>query len=354
MPRLKGHFDGVQKTYVTLNNRYQARVSVGKRVRAFTVTLIDTQLLVPGTSGKGVAALGDLYNFPKLKTGADPYGTEYIANMDLHLRDNPDLYRRYAIRDAEISALHVDRINHFCREELGLDRLPVTLGGISAEMLVRFWQNAGISEEQINGYVRIKETHFNQNYTTNKSKTYLTKPGRRYSDNYSLHRELAARCFHGGRNECYAYGPTSDLSPKRQGDVYAAGEDGPRRWREFDLKGAYATSLSSLRVPDYEAAYVTNNPAAFSPDVLGFARVRFEFPADCRFPCFPVEAEKDHGLIYPRCGEAYVAAPEIALACHLGAEVTVLHGVVIPWVPGSCYPSFCEAYQRSSEAPLRA
>jgi hypothetical protein len=65
---IKGQFDGVQKTYVTLSKRYRARVSIGKRIRSFQVTLVDTQLLAPGSS-KSLEALGDLYGFPKLKPG---------------------------------------------------------------------------------------------------------------------------------------------------------------------------------------------------------------------------------------------------------------------------------------------
>jgi hypothetical protein len=334
---IKGQFDGVQKTYVTLSRRFEARVTVGKRVRTFSVTLVDTNLLVPGTS-KSLTSLGDLYGLPKLDVGKAADGTKYISSMDRLLQDNPELYEAYAIRDAEISALHVHRLGEFVRNELGLERLPVTLGGVSAEVLVNYWRDHGFSEEQINGYVKVKETHFNRTYTTPKSKRYLTKPGRRYNANYEIHRELAERCFHGGRNECYAYGPTSDMSP-RSGAVYAENEtDGPVLWREFDLKGAYATSLSALRIPDYDAAFDTKDPAAFRSDTLGFARVRFSFPEDCRFPCLPVEAEHDRGLIYPRSGEAYVTGPEIELARHLGAELEILNGVVVPWLPGSPHP----------------
>jgi hypothetical protein len=37
-------------------------------------------------------------------------------------------------------------------------------------------------------------------------------------------------------------------------------------------------------------------------------------------------------------GETYATAPEIAAAVHLGAEVEIVHGAVIPWVPRSPRP----------------
>jgi hypothetical protein len=97
--------------------------------------------------------------------------------------------------------------------------------------------------------------------------------------------------------------------------------------------------LASLRVPDYDNARPTTDPADFRPDQLGFARVAFEFPAETtRFPCLPVIASDERGLVYPVSGEAYVTAPEIALARHMGAQITILDGVVVPWIENSPRP----------------
>jgi hypothetical protein len=69
LARIKGRFDGVQKTYVSLGDAYSAQVHVAAHIRAFQVSLVDTLLLVPG-SAKSLAALGDLYEFPKLDPGS--------------------------------------------------------------------------------------------------------------------------------------------------------------------------------------------------------------------------------------------------------------------------------------------
>jgi hypothetical protein len=345
---IKGEFDGVQKTYATFRKAYKAAVVRGKRKRTFKVRLIDTQLLVPGSS-KGLAELGRLYEFEKLDPGAKeivgPDGTikraSYIEHMDWLLADNPGHYEEYAIRDAEISARHVEEMLRFAQVELGLElrTLPVTLGSLAVKYLEKRWEIEGIDPGAVNGYKLLKMRGFNRNA----GKGYLTQENRRYGPRYKLHKALAESCFHGGRNECFWYGPTSEMSP----DLYAPfvegweGEEwhGPILFREFDLAAAYATALASLRIPDYDKARPTTDPADFRADQLGFARVSFHFPSETtRFPCLPVIASDERGLVYPLSGEAYVTAPEIALARHMGAEITILDGVVIPWVEDSPRP----------------
>jgi hypothetical protein len=339
---IKREFDGVQKTYVTMERRYDARIVAAKHSRPFQVTLVDTQLLVPGAS-QSLSALGKMYGFEKLDPGrADTKrGVPYIEHMDWLLADDPEHYEQYAIKDAQICALHVERMLTFARDELGLDlrRPPVTLGSLAVKYLEKRWEIEGIDPGSVNGFDLVKQRSFNRNT----GKGYLTKKGRRPRARYSIYEELAKRCFHGGRNECFWYGPTSEMSP----DLYAPVVDGwegenwigPILFREFDLAAAYATALASLRIPDYDNARTSTDPADFRPDQLGFARVSFHFPPETtRFPCLPVIASDERGLVYPLSGEAYVTAPEIALARHMGAEITILDGVVIPWIEDSPRP----------------
>jgi hypothetical protein len=220
-----------------------------------------------------------------------------------------------------------------------LRKPPLTLGSLAVKYLEERWQLEGIDPGAVNGFKLVQRREFNRNT----SKGYLTKKTRRYRPRYLLHENLAKQCFHGGRNECFCYGPTSEMNVA----LYSPWEqdwDG-ERWigeilfREFDLASAYATALASLRIPDYDRARTTTDPADFRPDQLGFARVTFSFPPETtRFPCLPVVASDERGLVYPLSGEAYVTAPEIALARHMGAEITVLDGVVIPWAEDSPRP----------------
>jgi hypothetical protein len=68
------------------------------------------------------------------------------------------------------------------------------------------------------------------------------------------------------------------------------------------------------------------------------ARVSFRFPTGTRFPSLPVVGPDDYGLVYPREGEAYATAAEIAVARRQGAEIKILEGVIVPGRDDGCRP----------------
>ena len=73
----------------------------------------------------------------------------------------------------------------------------------------------------------------------------------------------------------------------------------------------------------------SRNASAETCLIPGFAKVRFSFPGDCRFPCLPVPHEK-YGLVYPIEGETCVTASEVVLAMDAGARVEGLWSVEMP------------------------
>ena len=322
--RIKGKFDGVQKTYVTLGDAFLAQVNVGGHIRAFQVSLVDTLLLVPG-SAKSLSAVGDLYEFSKLDPGSKEVvrsdgNTEripYIERMDLLLADNLELYERYAIRDAEISARHTHEVWRFANEELSLNLSspPITLGALAARNLVQSWSARGIDIDAVlDGRVeRIKLFDANR-------RRRVTVYERWHSHRFTINEKLAELCFHGGRNECFSYGPTIDTKV-----------EATPPFREFDLISAYAVAMASIRMPDWKGMYDSTDVAQFGAGLLGIARVSFRFPTGTRFPSLPVVAPDDYGLVYPLEGEAYATANEIAVARHQGAEIEILDGVIVPW-----------------------
>jgi hypothetical protein len=336
---IKRQFDGVQKTYVTLGRPYNARANVSGHLREFRVSLVDTQLLVPGSS-KGLASLGDLYSIPKLDPGdksiTRPDGTTssepYIEHMDWLLSDDCQHYEAYAIRDAEISARHVDEVLRFVNSELRLNfRLPpATLGSLAAKYLVESWRRLGVDADAVlDGHV-VSAKRFNPT-----RRRYISRFERLHTPRFKLNQSLADDCFHGGRNECFCYGPTVDTDA-----------EGTPPFREYDLISAYAVAMASIRMPDWggfgppdgTGMYHCSDLAAYAADTLGIARVSFRFHDGTRFPSLPVVAPHDRGLIYPLEGEAYVTAAEIAVARRQGAHIEILDGVIIPWRDGGCRP----------------
>lgn len=63
--------------------------------------------------------------------------------------------------------------------------------------------------------------------------------------------------------------------------------------------------------------------------IPGFAKVRFRFPDGTRYPCLPVKTPP-YGLIYPLAGETTVPAAELVQAILAGAEIDVLWSCEYP------------------------
>src|SRR5207248_2686099 len=109
-------------------------------------------------------------------------------------------------RDAEISARHVHEVWRIATEEL--DRIapgpPITLGSMAADYVLRGWDKRGIVETVL-GWKELKVKRWNES-----SGRYVHKKIKKFSPNYRINEEIARLCYHGGRNECFAYGPTVD------------------------------------------------------------------------------------------------------------------------------------------------
>jgi len=317
---IKDEFDAIQKTYVSFKPFLATFAQKNRHVRKFKVRLMDTMLLSPG-GHSNLETLGRLYGFPKLETGTteiDGVVVPYKERMDLYLADKPQEYEAYAIRDAEISALHIQRMAKLARDDLGLEfrDLSHTLGAMAAKFLQAYWDNHGVDLGDVNGFIVREDKIFNKDRGR-----YETRKWEEPNPKVTIYQATAQLAFYGGRNETFWYGPTP------VGD-----------FREYDLTSAYATALSSLQILDYSAARHTQDPDDYGPDKVGFAWIKFRFPEGTRYPSLPVMANDQRGLVYPLSGVTFATSPEIAVALHLGAEIEILHGVVIPFVVNSTRP----------------
>jgi len=144
---------------------------------------------------------------------------------------------------------------------------------------------------------------------------YRTKVRKIPHPNFTIHKELAKLAFYGGRSETAWVGVT------REG-IFS----------EYDIVSAYTLALSSVEVLDYSGALVSNDPYDYTASQIGFARINFNFPNRLLRPTLPVVGDDQRGLIYPQYGTTYATSPEIATALYLGADIEILHGVVIPRV----------------------
>jgi len=109
-----------------------------------------------------------------------------------------------------------------------------------------------------------------------------------YFPRYKLHKTAAELCFHGGRNECFWYGPTPVADPNAAPTPPALAYKSWRRpieepqtpgfFREFDLTGAYATCLSSLKIPDYDPRASDPGPGGLQDRRVGLRSREVRLP----------------------------------------------------------------------------
>ncbi len=296
----KTTFDGLRGSFVTLRKPSPVTVtdSTGEQ-KVVAVYMRDSKLLAP--AGKqSLEALGNLIGFPKIEL---PPGT--IEKMGDFLAEAPAEFESYAVRDAQISAIYLRHVADLLSELSGERRvLPVALGGIAESACTRLLKAGGVDLLDLLGKERIPHTDWSSGKPRQRP---MVLPKR---DVY-VHHHLACEAFHGGRNETFTFGATSE-------------DD----WTDMDLSSAYPTALCSLRTPDWDNMRCTLEPRDFKADELGFALAEVEFPPHVRFPGLPVRTEG--GLVFPQRGCGFLTSPEIVVALKLGATVRVSHGVVIP------------------------
>jgi len=299
---LKDRFDSVRKTYATVTTPHNVRYNDDSNNKhPLTIWLIDTMLISPG--GSSLANLGGLYDLPKIEL---PDGA--IDHMDVLLKNDPSLFERYAIRDAEISAEHAWRMAEFVSEQLDGSSPPITLGSLAVEHLLTIWKEEGVHIDEVLGNEAIKERKWNAKLGRSHTKTEKVP-----IESVSDHMSAVAESYHGGRSEAYVFG-------------FAETD---RLWEDVDLTGAYTTAMAAIRMPDWRNLQVVYEVDALKEDKLGSARVKFSFPEDTRFPCLPVRSAD--GLIFPLEGKTYVGSPEIVLAREMGAELEIVEGIIVPW-----------------------
>jgi hypothetical protein len=273
--------------------------------RRFKVRFIDVGSHV--AVGTSLAQMGDLIDLPKLLI---PEGYS-IERMDELLKGNKAAFEEYGLRDAEIAVKYFIRLLDFAEKHTGRRSLPATASGLGVRIFKSQLDVAGTDFNKAFGVGETSSTSWN-----NAKGNVITYKVKAPSDMRAIIEPFVASCYSGGRNECYAFGPT------------LLGV-----WNDFDLAGAYTTGLVDLRHIDYDNFKHTHDPADFVGHVLGFAYVEFEFPPEIKFPSLPVRG-RNGGLFYPLTGKSYCTAPEIEVALNLGCKINIKHGLVIPWLDG--------------------
>jgi len=137
---------------------------------------------------------------------------------------------------------------------------------------------------------------------------------REVSSYRDMYESFVKKTYHGGMNQAFTFGP----SPID--DII-----------DVDFVSAYILSMARMRSLNYEKIVISKLIKDHLADVCGFAKVKFKFPEDVNYPCFPVDAGA-RGLYYPLSGTSFCTSAEIAVAHTLGCEIEILQGIIVPWL----------------------
>lgn len=278
-------------------------------MRLMKIRFIDLARHAP--EGTSLQQMGALLGYPKL---AIPEGYS-IERMSELLKGDKSAFEAYGLRDAEIPVRYMLQLQDFARTQAGAKSLPATASGLGVQMFLESLKALGSDPHEVFGLKTVSETFFSK-VGERGAGGVRTVTSQVPSDFRAIHEPFISQCYHGGRNECYLFGPT---------------EVG--LWNDFDLAGAYTTGMVDLRHIDYGSVAFSKNPQDFRGHTLGFAWVRFSHPETVRYPVMPVHHER-LGVVFPRSGESYCTAPEMEVALNLGCEIEVLHGILYKWKAG--------------------
>ena len=265
----------------------------------------DTILLAPAGS-QSLAKLGELVGRPKLVLDPDPQRELWMKqNMDVVRRDHWDLFKTYALNDAVICVDFIERVRTAYKNVMGSTKVPMTLTSIGVDLLRKIWGETA-DQNEILGKEEVAEKQWDK-----KLGFFITQKRTVDLEEKHWHNDFVTASYHGGRNEQFWFGPAF-----------------VDKWTDYDLAGAYPTAMSLIGAPVWRDFELSRDPSAFTPTTLGYACVDFSFPDHVRFPTLPIRTP--NGLIFPQTGRSTCAAPEVALAVALGADIGIRHGLIVP------------------------
>ncbi len=266
---LGGGFLDINKTFTGTT------IFITSNGREIQVELIDTFLL----TFQSLETLGGWLGMEKL----DSHGYRSTGQMLRWFYENPDEFKKYALRDSEITIEFYVKYMEFLAS-CGLAVNIRTIGGCYEKSLAML----------LNKSDRRRNLGYGRKPIVKKGKL----AGYRL-DTSKLAMELE-RCYYGGRNEVYVVG-------EFEKEVY-----------DYDLRSAYATFLSlipewdlskSLRFKSAKGLYeyIKTNPLA-----VGYVDLDFQFRNDVRYPSIPIKTP--NGLVFLRSGTSCISLQEFLVS----------------------------------------
>lgn len=307
----KRSLNNVRNTFVSIENYVPMTIEDmdGNKIEEFKIRLRDTILLAPA-SAKKLADIGDMLGMEKIELHPDRQAERQIKeNMKQFRAENWPLFREYAIRDAEICTVYAERVIRQHDALFGQFKMPLTLTSFGSKLVISDWESQGWQPDEVLG----KEAKQQSRFSRKKGYT-VKKTVHPYLDDVHFELDFVTETYHGGRNEQFLFGICDE-----------------HVWRDHDLSSAYTTAMSLIGKPMWDQMHRVDSIDDIDMLDLAYLTVDFEFPDTVRYPTLPVRSP--NGIIFPRKGRSYCAAPEVVLAKQLGAQLTLRRSIKVPVEP---------------------
>jgi histidinol phosphatase-like PHP family hydrolase len=297
------------KSYEKLDDNRSIVCGKNDNVRVVNFRFYDIAKHAP--EGARLADLGGVIGVDKLEI---PSGYS-IDNADVLREEQFDFFIDYGITDAKIPCLYYLNLLAFANEHIKTAsiahyQLPVSASAMAVNLFEQTLEENNLDFLETFGLIKTKKTIFNDSQGK-----FVTKWITDKNEYLKIPDYLVSRCYKGGRNECFYFGNTEQ-----------------QIWYDYDLRGAYTTSLCDIRQIDYPSMRFSKILDDFLKDNISFCWVDFKFKDTTRFPCLPVETDT-RGLNYPLQGESFCSNLEVQLAYLMGAEVLdIKKGVIFDWL----------------------
>jgi len=256
----------------------------------FRLRIIDLFAYYPNALKK----IGEMIGLPKLEADR--------ANILKFYQDNPEGFRAYAVRDAEIALKAFMSLRDFLWNHYKVEILKSpTIASIASHIF-----RIGYLQEPPSPYAILTKYH---PYRTKKGE-WSTRGAKefRYAGSLDL-RKLALLCYWGGRAECFIHG-------------FIKG-----KFKLYDVVSLYPSVSMLQPLPNKDTEWFPISMNNFKNEGLeGFVCVEFEFPESTRYPCLPVHGVLKDRLYFPLKGISYCTMSEVREALGLGCKIKKIEG----------------------------
>lgn len=331
------------KNYYCQDLSYDTINSHKQRFYGYSLLFRDTMAQAPAGQ-KSLDNLGGILGIKKVSlsefSSIESYYKEY---MDEFLLIKPDRFFEYSSRDSTITLMYSSELYGVNR------RIPLTMTSAFAKVMkdltrdfledstvglgLNFKAESSDDESKILTsydflFRGLKTVEVGKNVNQRTGKVSPIKELKPYNKDVKDVLDISAHSYHGGFNACFRPG-YYDL------DTF-----------DYDIQNAYPTAMCLVPDIDWEFVIderltnrVLNGERSLNkywgkgedrdPAKPVFAWCSFEFPADCKFPCIPINVEGR--LIYPLKHEGVVAVsgPELYRALQLGARIVCTDLIIL-------------------------